>query len=260
MSITPPRRKGGPQGTPHQLRYTSIEDAIEKTDHHCLVNFDFPPQGHGTMFQRFSNTIQVSGEYGTVKDDEVKITLESIVDLRDFHDCYFGHLVLNGQGFVLTKPWVCKLLVENADLVYALEDVQTQEEALAITNKYQEHVKFGNNVKKNPDLRLQTIFFEFPEGVVCTTNMTEEYPDAPSRDTRVVLRLRELPASFKVPGKDGGLVETMQMFNPAFFTLRVVRPADEDAFHLQVNEEQRYDVCSAMEGMKQRINRKIYEL
>ena len=258
---TPPRRTVASHGTPNRREmYTSIQDAIDKTDHYRLVDFDFPPQGHGTMFQRFKDTIQVSGELATVKDDEIKITLESIVDLRDFHDSYSGQLVLNGRGFVLTKPWVCKLLVENADLVYALEDVKTEEEALAITNKYQQHVRFANKVKKDASLRTQTIFFEFPEGVVCTTNMTEEYPDAPSRDMRVPLRLRELPAAFQLPGKDGGLVDTMQMFNPAFFTLRVVRPDDDDVFHLEVNEEQTFDVCSAMQGMKQRTNKNIYQI
>jgi hypothetical protein len=207
----------------------------------------------------FAKTIQVNGRYAVVQDDKIKITLTAIADLRDFQ-LHSGLIVLNGKGFVITKPSVLHFHIFNYDLLFSLEDVQTVTDSHLLTKEFEDYQEFVTDMARQPHLCMETIFIEFPDDICVRANMTEEYPHPPQRDTPVDLCLRELPTLCEVPGEDNKPVEKAQMFHPAHWNLRVVREGEARALAFN-NQERANDVCSAMQGMKKaKGNPKIYQI
>ena len=250
---TPTRdnRSRTPVRTPARFQnlFSSLKEAEESVHHVIPVDIEMPKShGHGVAVFYFQESLLVSGIEGTVLDDKLRFQLEGIADLRDFKE-YRAYLVCGGQALYFTKPSIPNYLKENADELYALEAPETDEELTLLDKEFKEIKKWRTQVAQDPDRRTTSHLFVFPEGMVCTTDVSSVWPAIPSRDMRVHLQMRELAVDYTLTSnkRNSAPVETGQIFHPAFYSVCVV---SEEPNELEYQEEEDQDICESMQGMK----------
>lgn len=121
---TPSKKKDAAEET--SLLFSSNEEAIEMVDHVIEADTDFPEShGHGFFCLRVPDALETSTTLGTCVSDELVIMAEDLIDLCDCEN-YNGQLVLNGRGFLLTKPSILNYLLKNCLALLSLEDKQCE--------------------------------------------------------------------------------------------------------------------------------------
>jgi len=235
------RNRGGGRFAPPQILFESLEEAIERVDHTCCVDFDMPEKlGHGLFAQKISEGVTVSGPSGTVVNDKMKITYGRLEDLVDWHEIS-GLLVLGGTALLVTKPSIPDFLRREYSEMFAVE-VNPCERTI------KQHAYWVNAADKDPSRKYSMILVVFPEGVVCTTDFQSLVAPTPQGDMKVKLELRTFSTEKNVSKKK--VKNVIQTHYPGAFNLRVIG-VDRD---LEVNSEEDDDIEDAFVGQMQNMN------
>ena len=136
---------------------------------------------------------------------------------------------------MITKPSVPFFLLNNHKELNALEVTKSQ-------GTEDRHGSFANAINKDKSRQTKSILLMFPEGMVCTTDMSSMEPRIPSGDLDCNLEVREMSVDDEIEGSEVG-----QIFYPAFWELSVL---DEVVELVEVVNQKPRSLHNAFQGMK----------
>lgn len=192
--------------------FADLYEAEELVDAMIDVDTDYPEShGHGVHVLRVPESILTTTDLGTFVSDKIQFVLEDLVDITDYKQ-FKGQLVLNGTAFLITKPSVPSYLLK-----YYVEVLAKEKTPCDRTEH--EFKTWLNGVSKDASRCETNLLFVFPEGLVCSADMSSMNPSAPTEDQAVKLLLREVPLDTENESGE----HYPQVFYPGYFKLRVVR-------------------------------------
>jgi hypothetical protein len=169
--------------------------------------------------------------------DILKITMPHLTDLRDFKN-WSGHVVLHGQGFLISKPTVPHYLLHDYTKLFGKERIRCPRTELTFKVEV-------NQILASPARQVKKILLLFPEDMACNAELSAT--TASSNDQKVPMRLRPLAIETRVK-REGEMVEEVQSFCPGSWVLRVIN-ANRRIINLAQNGGDDDDLETAFAGM-----------
>jgi hypothetical protein len=191
------------------------------------------PKKNGEFFIHHISDVSTGDEL----IDLVKITTAHLIDLRDFKH-YSGHVVLNGQGFLISRPTVPHFLLYDYKALFEKE----KKRCSRTEEMYKVEV---NQIIASPARQVKSILLLFPDGMTCNADMGATTPS--SIDQKVNLILRPLAIDTMVK-KGSAMVVENQSFCPGYWVLRVIND-NRRILNLEENEGEDDDLEKAFAGM-----------
>lgn len=199
------------------------------------INPDFPEKNGEFFVHRVSD---VKASTGNELIDLLKITLPHLIDLRDLKN-WSGHVVLDGQGFLVTMPSVPHFLLHDHEVLFENEKTRCPRTEEA-------HAVVVNDILAKPAHQVKRVLLLFPKGMTCSADLSAT--SASSTDQKVKMVLRQ--ATIKSQEKFGkGMKSLAQVFYPSSWVLRIL---DDNRRLLKRDKNlgEDDDLESAFAGMK----------
>lgn len=193
------------------------------------------PEKNGDFFVH--HILDVPTAAGDEYIDVLKITTPHLIDLRDFKN-WSGHVVLNGRGFLVSKPTVPHYLLHDYGPLFARDRIRCPR----TESTYRVEV---NHILASPARQVKKILLLFPDFITCNAELTAT--TASSDDQKVPMQLRKLELDTRVK-REGEMVVEEQVFCPGSFVLRVIN-AHRRIINLAQNRGDDDDLETAFAGM-----------
>jgi hypothetical protein len=202
-------------------QFDKLEAAITFADEVIYINFDFPEKNGGPLFW-----VQEITECKNASKKELfsklVIRLNSVLDLSDAHEIY-GWNICGGKGFLLRLPWVPSFLLTKYKEMFAMEENKCNRTRDKHATAAIAIIKSEDPINDLAPRRWKHVLFIYPDGKVCTTELTSD--THPVSDQKQEVSLRRLQCMTEV-GAGDGKEDYEQLFFPAYFSLRII---DDDA-------------------------------
>jgi hypothetical protein len=165
------------------------------------------PEKNGEFFIHHIENVSTGDEL----IDIVKIIMPHVIDLRDFKH-YSGHVVLNGQGFMISRPTVPHYLLYDYEELFGKE----KKRCARTEEKYKVEV---NDIIASPARQVKRILLLFPDGMTCNADMGATTPSSIDQKVNLILRPLAIDTTVK---KGSAMVVENQSFCPGYWALRVI--------------------------------------
>jgi hypothetical protein len=147
-----------------------------------------------------------------------------VINLRDFKH-YSGHIVLNGQGFMISRPTVPHFLLYDYEELFRRE----QKRCAGTEEKYKVKV---NDIIASPACQVKRILLLFPDGMTCNDDdMGATTPSSIDQKVNLILRPLAIDTTIK---KGSAMVFKNQSFCPGYWALCVI---NDNSCILKCDEE-----------------------
>lgn len=216
--------------------FETLEEAVEQCWQVVFVDF-LSPEDNGPPLFTVEKLLQITSPSGKETTTQVKVHLNSLVDLRDYKATK-GKVVLGGAGFLVSMPKVPFFRRDKKDVETAHNKEQNP-----CANTQNSWTTFANKIsrKDSVDRLMMKILFVFPNEMRVSADLDSK--EAPMKDQKAKLFMREVPCDFIAAGKRWTPTQ-----NPGFWLLRVI---SEEAGNLTDSGDESEDsLGDALSGMK----------
>lgn len=188
--------------------FETLQQAMDECWQVVMVDFAYPEDNGPPLFT-VEKLLQIKSPSGRETTSQVKVHLNSLVDLRDYKATK-GKVVLGGAGFLVTMP---KIPFYRRDK----KDVETahSKEMDPCANTQNSWTTFAHKIsrKENADRLLMKVLFVFPNEMLVSADLDSK--EAPTKDQKSKLFMREVPCDFTAGGK-----RYQPTQNPGFWLLQ----------------------------------------
>jgi hypothetical protein len=235
-SSIPSSRGSSQRSKASKDEFTSLEDAVDSVGHGnvTLVDFNFPEDNFPPLFM-IQKLLQIETPSAREIITEVKVHLNSLVDLRDYKYTK-AKVVCGGRALLVTMPKVPFFRRNEVDVKMA-----HSKEAVKCKITQNSHTSFANVVANDQDRLMLRHLFVFPNEGIVSADL--ESDDPPKGDQKVKLTMRKVPTKCYV-----GEEEVQPVQNPGFFLMRLI--SEEAGVLRDQGEESDDDLQNAFTGME----------
>lgn len=216
----------------HNVRFDSLAKAVVFADEVVHVDYDFPEKNGGPLFWVQS----VAGcKNGVKKELFTKLIIRlTTLDLSDAHEMK-GTNICGGKAFLLRMPWVPNYLLAYYKHMFEMEVNKCNRTKEKHTTSAIAIIKSEDPSNNFEPRRWKHVLFVYPDGVVCTTDLTSDNPPIADEDLGFSLRMMKVDKTEVGSGDQKDTVP--QVFAHGFFALRII---DDDAENwLEIGEKKK---------------------